>query len=246
MVEKRGVKPGDEVTCLVTEYDFIKGCIYIVKHVDKDGKVWTIDNAGDMFFLNPGEYEPVPVAGSTSKPAPLKIEAGKYYRTRDGLKVGPMKRFYGGVWREEGGSGMLWRSDGERYFYLDHSDYIDLVAEWVDEQKAGNDSSPADDAPQGCIRIGNTWISLLHGGIVMEAPKLYALSTPAIVALIEDGAAKPAARPKVHADKASATKVAERLALRFPGQKFGVFVLADSKIADTVTETVTRTVLRAA
>lgn len=69
-------------------------------------------------------------------------------------------------------------------------------------------------------------------------------TTTAIVALIENGTAKPATRPKVHASRELATAEAERLALQFPGQKFGVFVLADSKIADIVN--VPTPVLRAA
>lgn len=77
-----------------------------------------------------------------------------------------------------------------------------------------------------------------------EVVNLATPSTPAIVALIENGTAKPATRPKVHADQESATTEAERLALQFPGQQFGVFVLANSKIADVVN--VPTAVLRAA
>ncbi|NGO63922.1 hypothetical protein G6N76_09560 [Rhizobium daejeonense] len=69
-------------------------------------------------------------------------------------------------------------------------------------------------------------------------------TTPSIVALIENGQQKPAIRPKVHPDEASATTEAERLALAHPGQQFGVFILADSKIADLVD--VPTAVLRAA
>ncbi len=59
-------------------------------------------------------------------------------------------------------------------------------------------------------------------------------STPAIVALIEGGQPKPSDHPKVHKSEQAATDEAERLAVKYPGQKFGVFVLADSRIADVV------------
>jgi hypothetical protein len=77
----------------------------------------------------------------------------------------------------------------------------------------------------------------------VQFPSL-ATTTPAIVALIESGKPKPATRPVVHASQEAATTEASRLALLHPGQEFGVFVLADSKIAD---EVITKTaVLRAA
>lgn len=52
----------------------------------------------------------------------------------------------------------------------------------------------------------------------------------AIVALIESGQPMPASRPFVHADIAAATKEAERLARKRPGQKFGVYQLVTARI----------------
>ena len=67
--------------------------------------------------------------------APLKIEAGKYYRTRDGRKVGPVTG-WGGYYVADG---MHYNSSGECGWCGRHTpaddwrDAHDLIAEWVDE-----------------------------------------------------------------------------------------------------------------
>jgi hypothetical protein len=62
----------------------------------------------------------------------LKIEAGKYYRTRDGQKVGPMYRtssdFMIMKWNCSGGVG--WSDRGSVYMTVD--DENDIIAEWTD------------------------------------------------------------------------------------------------------------------
>jgi len=65
----------------------------------------------------------------------MKIEAGKYYRTRDGRKVGPMKY-------EDHSDNQPW-TDGARYYCHDgnwlpegHPSSNDLIAEWTDEPAA--------------------------------------------------------------------------------------------------------------
>lgn len=67
--------------------------------------------------------------------APLTIEAGKFYRTRDGRKVGPVVES-GGSWpfrgEIEGKSAAAFQADGKCPFFPDY----DLVAEWVDEPTA--------------------------------------------------------------------------------------------------------------
>lgn len=133
----------------------------------------------------------------------LTIETGKFYRTRDGRKVGPM-----GAWYDDGSCfnstdylhGGLWKPNGEAYFSK-AKDSPTLIAEWVDAP-ASNDNAPA--------------------------------TKPAIVALIEGGQPKPSEQPKVHKSEQSAADEAERLAVKYPGQKFGVFVLAETRIADVV------------
>lgn len=57
----------------------------------------------------------------------MKIEVGKYYRTRDGQKVGPMKihneaKFH--IWIERYGDGRSWKPDGTS----DHC--ATLISEW--------------------------------------------------------------------------------------------------------------------
>lgn len=59
----------------------------------------------------------------------MKIEAGKYYRTRDGRKVGPMRRYNGGA------DGFSFCFGGATYnsyggFYSSGTSANDLIAEW--------------------------------------------------------------------------------------------------------------------
>jgi hypothetical protein len=141
------------------------------------------------------------------KLAPLKIEAGKYYRTRDGRKVGPVTDrggyFVANDWH--------YNSSGEcgrrgRHNPADNwRDDSDLIAEWVDEPvKAA--------APVPFIKWSD---------IFSTAP----VAKPAIVALIENGQPKPSAAPHVHANETLAAKEAARLAGVHKGQEFGVYVL---------------------
>lgn len=68
--------------------------------------------------------------------APLKIEAGKYYRTRDGRKVGPMEAWCFGGWHSDRAEHPLnwgvWFDDGTAK-YAGAKDSPDLIAEWIDE-----------------------------------------------------------------------------------------------------------------
>lgn len=75
------------------------------------------------------------------EPKPLQIEAGKFYRTRDGQKVGPMRRDETRAnanypWREpasiRAGLRAIWTDRGEFYCFSDKFRAHDLVAEWVD------------------------------------------------------------------------------------------------------------------
>ncbi|MGH6774745.1 hypothetical protein [Brucella tritici] len=200
MADKQTVKVGDKVRCLVTQLDVCEGATYEVNNVFLDGDIWIIDDVGDRFYLASNEFELLPVAEATGKPA-LAIETGKFYRTRDGRKVGPMRRYNDGWLYETDDHGRMWRDDGMRYYEKSRGGGSDLIAEWIDEP-ASNDNAPA--------------------------------TKPAIVALIENGQPKPSEHPKVHKSGVSATDEAERLAVKYPGQKFGVFVLADSRIADVV------------
>jgi hypothetical protein len=61
----------------------------------------------------------------------LKIEEGKFYRTRDGQKVGPMNpSISGGSWPWEC-LGSVYSDSGVRWYGASRPE-TDLVAEWVD------------------------------------------------------------------------------------------------------------------
>lgn len=66
----------------------------------------------------------------------MKIEAGKYYKARDGRKVGPMERNVESAielpWLERGNDQCAWHGDGKRYVGSKAPEW-DLVAEWTDE-----------------------------------------------------------------------------------------------------------------
>lgn len=198
---------------------------------------------------------------------PLTIEAGKFYRTRDGRKVGPATARTGDLYSDG-----PWRLDGWNYdnngicSNLGGRDPKDLIAEWVDEPlaTASTDAASNDNAPVAKFKVGDIvkrsgrfmphqrlritkalgdrysveWLEGGPGSIDNWRGYEFELagptSQPTIVALIENGQPKPSEKPKVHKSEQSATDEAERLAVKYPGQKFGVFVLADWRIADVV------------
>lgn len=94
-----------------------------------DGHIWV--------KLYDGNSSKESTAGKTFEfeAAPLKIEAGKYYRTRDGRKVGPVTYrdgyFIANLWHynSAGECGYEGRHDPSH----DWRDEHDLIAEWVDE-----------------------------------------------------------------------------------------------------------------
>lgn len=61
----------------------------------------------------------------------MKIEEGKFYRTRDGRKAGPMK-CWGAGWVDASRTrGDMWQDDGLRYYSENRGD-DDIIAEWTD------------------------------------------------------------------------------------------------------------------
>lgn len=66
----------------------------------------------------------------------MQIEAGKYYRTRDGRKAGPLCAF-GEGWGFYGpvgdGGKAVWTRSGQLYVGPPGSNWWDLIAEWTDE-----------------------------------------------------------------------------------------------------------------
>jgi hypothetical protein len=90
---------------------------------------------GAVHTESPSSLEPIIDAPVAEQPAALKIEAGRYYKTRDGRKVGPM------VIHDGYASGNEIGGSPDRVFYLSgvHGGrYVkripdmDLIAEWVD------------------------------------------------------------------------------------------------------------------
>jgi len=131
---------------------------------------------------------------SSFESAPLKIEAGQYYRTRDGRKVGPVSDHGGYFSANE----MHYNSAGECGYEGRHDpshdwrDHLDLIAEWIDEP----------------IKAAEPVQFTMRNFKLTVEP----VSKPAIVALIENGQPKPSVAPFVHANEMLATKEAARLA----------------------------------
>lgn len=112
----------------------------------------TIEKWGDTKIWRSARHlEPVLTTTAPEQPATLKIEAGRFYKTRDGRKVGPMiedkwhDRDYGWTVEHEFNAeyGKAWRADGT--FHVDRSKKhsADLISEWIDEPvaKASNDNA---------------------------------------------------------------------------------------------------------
>lgn len=60
----------------------------------------------------------------------VKIEEGKYYRTLEGEKVGPMKHEVDGMWFDAA-SIYIWRRDGARFFGdAEHA----IISEWTEPE----------------------------------------------------------------------------------------------------------------
>ena len=152
MADKQTVKVGDKVKSLVTQLDVRKGVAYEVKTVDFDGDIWVTDDVGDRFYLTTDEFELLPVADATGKPA-LTIETGKFYRTRDGRKVGPMRRqAFGWVASKRiiATDQCDWYEGGNFSLYRDREH--DLISEWVDESTS-NDNQPVAEQQAGTVFI---------------------------------------------------------------------------------------------
>jgi hypothetical protein len=69
----------------------------------------------------------------------MKLEVGKYYRTRDGRKVGPMGRWMSNKFDcEPEYEGEFWQEDGTNGNGTTTQDEeLDLISEWTDEPAQG-------------------------------------------------------------------------------------------------------------
>ncbi len=115
--------------------------------------------SGRLGGFNVSHLEPILATTTPAQPATLKIEAGRFYRTRDGRKVGPMvedkwhDRDYGWTVEHEFNAeyGKAWRADGT--FHVDRSKKhsADLIAEWIGEPVA----MPSNDNAQPKFKVGD-------------------------------------------------------------------------------------------
>ncbi|MBB4235088.1 hypothetical protein [Rhizobium esperanzae] len=219
----------------------------------------TLDN--NRLGFSPGAYidelEPLP-AVAAAQPADLTIEAGKFYKTRDGRKVGPA--FVRGDIATFGELGnwqsAVWADSGRQSSRSNTTSELpnDIISEWIDEPvvSASNDNAaPAKPKFKAGDRVFAKFAAISGNGTVVRVDDLddrmpylvdidgrgsfwcydgdvdiaRAPTPTAIVALIEDGQPKPAARPFVHTTESAAKAEADRLAGIAKGQQFGVYIL---------------------
>lgn len=111
----------------------------------KDGLHLHYDDGDDFHYcFTDGEYEPIPT---------LTIEAGKFYRTRDGRKVGPMETY--------NGDGFSFRCGGRTYnsyggYYSNGSNDLDLIAEWTEDDDLNEICDEREDGPFVKVDLAET------------------------------------------------------------------------------------------
>ena len=140
-------KVGDRVRRIATPFSFVPIGFESTLIENTDGELVYTDADADQMSFNQEDWEPLPVAeqpaAETTEPAPLVVEAGKSYRTRDGRKVGPLEDENGtGEWAFEAqvdgsayadGTRCAWRVDGSFSPWEEREAHrLDLVAEWVE------------------------------------------------------------------------------------------------------------------
>lgn len=135
-----------------------------VRHSPRYGASIDVKLDSTDLGFNPAAYlsdiEPLPVAAeaqpSGQSIGALKIEAGKFYRTRDGRKVGPMEDqgWQDGEPWTTNDTMRYWSNDGTR---ADGSHYEsdDLIAEWVDEPAVQAATVANDNAAPAKFRVGD-------------------------------------------------------------------------------------------
>lgn len=125
----------------------------IIKSLNSEGYRFCVKTGDAVGYVSIEHIEPITTATIPEQPATIKIEAGKFYKTRDGRKVGPvrLKATHGsdgpyrinGLWNylENGLVGSI--SNG------DHKD--DLIAEWIDKPAA----KPSNDNAKPNFKVGD-------------------------------------------------------------------------------------------
>ncbi|WP_421461219.1 hypothetical protein [Agrobacterium tumefaciens] len=124
-------------------------------------QTWGGDKAGG-FVWRADELEPI-LAATPEKPTTLKIEAGKFYKTRDGRKVGPI------VVAQGRGKPWPWKScyGWNTYYFKEdgfscpgsihgHRDADDIIAEWIDEPEAkASTTAASNDNAKPKFKVGD-------------------------------------------------------------------------------------------
>lgn len=115
-------------------------------------------STGDSFGIVGLEHiEPLPVAAEAQLAA-LTIQTGKFYKTRDGRKVGPIGPNEGGLqgypWQDDSSWSDCWTADGRYYADEVDSDH-DLIAEWVDEPAPAVAATASNDNAAPKFKVGD-------------------------------------------------------------------------------------------
>ncbi|MBA8821469.1 hypothetical protein BRY73_16245 [Ochrobactrum sp. P6BS-III] len=151
---KPAFKVGDRVRLTAGEYEYRhRGSIGLIEKLEKSYARVLFDAPFDGWGETGRNWH---VQLSNLEPAPLTIEAGKFYRTRDGRKVGPMRRrAFGWVASDRiiATDQCDWYEGGNFSLYKDREH--DLIAEWVDEP-ACNDNQPVAEQQDGAAYIDAT------------------------------------------------------------------------------------------
>lgn len=126
----------------------------------KDGVIKSLNSEGYRFCVKTGDavghvniehIEPITTATTPEQPATLKIEAGKFYKTRDGRKVGPMERREGYLSHED----WHYNASGECCYRGRSGDCVqkdrEIIAEWIDEPVA----KPSNDNAKPKLKVGD-------------------------------------------------------------------------------------------
>jgi len=131
--DKPAFKVGDRVRAIDKIVGLIIGETYTVSSYASSTRIgrWVNLEGRRSNYSSDGSF-----LESSFELAHLKIEAGKYYRTRDGRKVGPMEVWCLGGWHSDRAehplNGGVWLDDGTAK-YAGAKDSPDLIAEWIDE-----------------------------------------------------------------------------------------------------------------
>lgn len=146
-------KKGDEVRLIKSEHYNGYG------RYGKTGELGTvirydgIDDTYSVDFTESGQWW---AKASNLEPSAstLKIEAGKFYKTRDGRKVGPMERREGFLFHE----GWHYNASGECCYRGRSGDCVqkdrEIIAEWIDEPVVAK-AKPSNDNAKPKFKVGD-------------------------------------------------------------------------------------------